>query len=56
MMVEFTGKTAVISGGAEGIGLGIALALGKQGMNIVLGDIDAEQLRLAEKTLSVTRR
>ena len=50
-MSEFAGKTAVISGGAEGIGFGIARALGQQGMNIVLGDIDAEQLQQAEKTL-----
>ena len=50
-MSEFAGKTAVISGGAEGIGFGIARALGQQGMNIVLGDIDAEQLQQAEKAL-----
>lgn len=50
-MQDFTGKTAVISGGAEGIGFGIARALGAQGMNIVLGDIDAEQLGLAEQQL-----
>jgi NAD(P)-dependent dehydrogenase (short-subunit alcohol dehydrogenase family) len=50
-MSEFAGKTAVISGGAEGIGFGIAQALGQQGMNIVLGDIDAEQLQQAEQIL-----
>jgi NAD(P)-dependent dehydrogenase (short-subunit alcohol dehydrogenase family) len=50
-MSEFAGKTAVISGGAEGIGFGIARALGQQGMNIVLGDIDAEQLQQAEQIL-----
>ena len=50
-MSEFAGKTAVISGGAEGIGFGIARALGQQGMNIVLGDIDAQQLQQAEQTL-----
>lgn len=46
-MSQFTGKTAVISGGAEGIGLSIARALGKQGMNVVLGDIDPAQLDVA---------
>jgi NAD(P)-dependent dehydrogenase (short-subunit alcohol dehydrogenase family) len=51
-MSEFAGKTAVISGGAEGIGFSIATALGKQGMNVVLGDIDANQLALAEQALS----
>ena len=50
-MSEFAGKTIVISGGAEGIGLSIAMALGKQGMNVVLGDIDSEQLKLAEAEL-----
>ena len=43
----FNNKTAVISGGGEGIGFHIARALGQQGMNIVLGDIDPEQLQRA---------
>lgn len=51
-MSEFLGKTAIISGGAEGIGLSIARALGKRGMNIVIGDIDAEQMAKAEQALS----
>ena len=50
-MQDFEGKTALISGGAEGIGLSIAQALGKQGMQIVLGDIDAAQLAIAHKAL-----
>lgn len=50
-MSELQGKTAVISGGAEGIGLSIAKAVGKRGMNIVIGDIDADQMAEAEKTL-----
>lgn len=50
--MDLTNKTALISGGAEGIGLSIAKALGEQGMNIVLGDIDAAQLKQAEQTLS----
>ena len=50
-MSEFSGKTIVISGGAEGIGFSIAMAMGKQGMNVVLGDIDANQLKLAETEL-----
>ncbi len=50
-MNQYTGKTAVISGGAEGIGFGIAQALGKQGMNVVLGDIDAQQLQVAQQNL-----
>ena len=44
-MSQFAGKTAVISGGAEGIGLSIAKALGEQKMNVVLADIDEENLQ-----------
>lgn len=50
-MNQFEGKTALISGGAEGIGLSIAQALGAQGMQIVLGDIDAAQLAIAQRSL-----
>ncbi|MGK0439458.1 MAG: NAD(P)-dependent dehydrogenase (short-subunit alcohol dehydrogenase family) [Paracoccaceae bacterium] len=46
-MSQFAGKTAVISGGAEGIGLSIAKALGEQKMNIVLADIDEINLEKA---------
>ena len=51
-MEELKGKTAVISGGAEGIGLSIARELGNQGMNLVLADINAQQLAAAEQTLA----
>lgn len=47
-MFAFEGKTAFITGGASGIGLGIARALAKRGCNIVLADIDTEQLSLAK--------
>lgn len=50
-MSNYKGKTAVISGGAEGIGFAIAEAMGQQGMNIVLGDIDQTQLAKAETAL-----
>ena len=50
-MNQFAGKTAVISGGAEGIGLAIAKALGEQEMNIVLADIDSENLGKASEEL-----
>jgi NAD(P)-dependent dehydrogenase (short-subunit alcohol dehydrogenase family) len=46
-MTDFAGKTVVISGGAEGIGLSIAKALAEQKMNIVLADIDKENLEKA---------
>lgn len=50
-MSQFSGKTAVISGGAQGIGLSIAKALGEQNMNIVLADIDQENLQKAASEL-----
>ena len=50
-MSQFAGKTAIISGGAEGIGLSIAKALGEQKMNIVLGDIDQKNLEKASLEL-----
>jgi len=50
-MSKFKGKTAIISGGAEGIGLSVAKALGEQGMNIVLTDIDQKNLEIASKEL-----
>lgn len=50
-MSELQDKVAVISGGAEGIGFYIAQSMAKQGMKIVLADIDAAQLQLARQTL-----
>ena len=50
-MSQFAGKTAVISGGAEGIGLSIAQALGDQKMNIVIADIDETNLQKARLKL-----
>jgi NAD(P)-dependent dehydrogenase (short-subunit alcohol dehydrogenase family) len=51
-MSDYHNKTALISGGAEGIGFSIAMAMGQQGMNIVIGDIDEQQLKKAEQQLS----
>ncbi len=39
-MQDLKGKTAFITGGASGIGLGMARAFGRAGMNVVLADID----------------
>jgi NAD(P)-dependent dehydrogenase (short-subunit alcohol dehydrogenase family) len=50
-MFKFKGRTAVISGGGEGIGLSIAKALGEQKMNIVLTDIDKTNLLKATAEL-----
>jgi NAD(P)-dependent dehydrogenase (short-subunit alcohol dehydrogenase family) len=50
-MQDFNNKTAVISGGADGIGFSLAKALGARGMNIVLADIEKPQLEKAEAAL-----
>ncbi len=38
-MLELKGKTAIVTGAASGIGLGIAKALAGAGMNLVLADL-----------------
>lgn len=50
-MLDLSGKTALISGGAEGIGLNLALTLGQRGMNIVIADIETPALNAAEAAL-----
>jgi len=44
MIKEFEGKVAVVTGGASGIGRGLAHAFAKRGMKIVLADIDKDAL------------
>jgi NAD(P)-dependent dehydrogenase (short-subunit alcohol dehydrogenase family) len=49
---NFTGKTALVTGGAAGIGRAIAIAFARQGASVVVGDIDVpggqETIRLIE--------
>ena len=51
-MVEVAGRTAFITGGANGIGLGIARALAGAGAKIALADLDADALDRAKGDLS----
>ncbi|HUO93938.1 MAG TPA: SDR family NAD(P)-dependent oxidoreductase [Rhizomicrobium sp.] len=51
-MKDFKGKTAFITGGASGIGFGMAHAFGHAGMNVVIADIDFEVARKAAEMLS----
>jgi NAD(P)-dependent dehydrogenase (short-subunit alcohol dehydrogenase family) len=50
-MREFKGKVAVITGGASGIGRGIAERCVREGMKVVLADIDEANLAKTETEL-----
>ncbi len=41
-MKDLQGRNAVVTGGGSGIGRGIALALSRQGMNVVVADIEGD--------------
>ncbi len=51
-MADFSGKTIIITGGARGIGLGIAKAFAKQGGNITITSIVQSELNDAQEKLS----
>ncbi len=44
-------KVAVVTGGASGIGLSMAHAFGREGMRVVLADIETERLEMARAEL-----
>lgn len=50
-MKDFNGKVAVITGAASGIGRGIAERCVREGMKVVLADVDAANLTKAETEL-----
>src|SRR5690606_12266791 len=50
-MKDLFGKVAFITGAASGIGLGMAHALARRGMKIVLADIEKEALATAKADL-----
>lgn len=51
-MKDFKGKTAFITGGASGIGLSMARAFGRQGMNVVIADIEDAPAKAAVERLA----
>jgi NAD(P)-dependent dehydrogenase (short-subunit alcohol dehydrogenase family) len=50
-MQDFTGKTAIVTGAASGIGLGMAKALAGAGMNVVLADLRPDPLEAARQQI-----
>jgi NAD(P)-dependent dehydrogenase (short-subunit alcohol dehydrogenase family) len=55
-MTDISGRTAFITGGANGIGLGIARALASAGARIALADLDEAGLEAAKRELSATTK
>ncbi len=50
-MKDLSGRTAVVTGGASGIGLAMARRFGRAGMKLVIADVEAEALETAAKAL-----
>ena len=48
----YRGKTAVITGGASGVGRSLAFALGRAGAKIVIGDVDPSAMTAVGEDLS----
>jgi NAD(P)-dependent dehydrogenase (short-subunit alcohol dehydrogenase family) len=51
-MKDFKGKVAVVTGAASGIGFGLAERCAKEGMKVVLADIEKGALAKAEKSIN----
>ena len=47
MIADLTGKNALITGAASGLGKGIPKVLDQQGALIIVSDIDGEEAKLA---------
>ena len=51
-MLDVTDRTVVITGGATGIGFGLAMAFGARGANVVIGE--PRQARLDEAIMKLS--
>src|ERR1700757_2294910 len=55
-MMDLSGKTAIVTGAASGIGLGIATSLAEAGANVVMADIQKDAVEAAAHGLSGTNK
>lgn len=55
-MLELKGRTALITGGAGGLGLATARALAREGMRVALWDLDSARVGAAAETLRAEGR
>src|SRR5262245_26544051 len=55
-MEEVAGKTAFVTGGASGIGLGMTEAFAAAGMNVVIADLRADHIETALQRLAESGR
>ena len=54
-MMRFAGRTVLVTGGASGIGQGIALAFAEQGANVAITFLTSDPLMDIRNTRDVTR-
>lgn len=53
-MQDLAGRAAFVTGGAQGIGRGIALALAESGVRVAIADVDGDKLEATVRELSQT--
>lgn len=51
-LLDLSGQTAIVTGGAVGIGLGISKRLGEAGANVLIADVNSENAEKAKQELA----